>query len=145
MRKKEGTLLHAPAKDLRSLGNFVIEIRSTSRGKLPPLPFEKIARQILGARYQLSLVVCGNSLSRTINIKYRHKRYIPNVLSFPLRTHEGEIFLNPHVAAREAKRFGVTFRARLTLLFVHGCLHLKGTRHGPEMEALEERMVKKFS
>lgn len=110
---------------------------------------------ILGERYQLSLVLCGDSLARRINKTYRlptlklrqarKKNYSPNVLSFPLDTYEGEIFLNVRVGAREARRFQVSLRQRLTLLFIHGCFHLKGMRHGTKMEKLEEKTLRKFS
>lgn len=78
-----------------------------------------------------------------MNRLYRRKRYAPNVLSFPLGTHEGEIFLNLECARREAKRYKVPLRARLALLFVHACYHLRGFRHGAVMERLERAALKK--
>src|SRR3989344_579754 len=108
------------------------------------IPFEKIAQAILGKNYELSLVICGDSLARRMNREYRlpslmlrqasKKNYSPNVLSFPLSKTEGEIFLNARAAAREAKKYHVPFNERMTLLFAHGCLHLKGLRHGAKME-----------
>ena len=135
--------------------NPVVEIRKTVHATLPRVRFDAIARTILGARYRLSLVICGDSLARKLNRTYSlpaeasaqagKKNYAANVLSFPLDTKEGEIFLNANAAAREAKQFGVSLRARLTLLFTHGCLHLKGMRHGTKMEKLEEETLRKFS
>lgn len=129
----------------------LIEIRKTTRGRVPRVPFEAIARTLLssprqrrGERYQLSLVLCGDALARKMNRTYRKKTYAANVLSFPLDKYEGEIFLNVEAAAREAKRFRVSFRARLALLFTHGCLHFKGMRHGRAMEQLEKRTLRKF-
>ena len=108
------------------------------------LPFEAIGRRILGTRYELSLVICGDALSRRVNKTYRHKTYAPNVLAFTLEKNEGEIFLNVRKAAREAKTFGIPFHVRLALLFIHGCLHLKGMRHGRTMEATEKRTLRAF-
>ena len=114
------------------------------------LPFEKVARAILGARFELSLVVCGDSLARRMNTKYRlpaqagKKTYAPNVLSFPLSKSEGEIFLNVRKAMREARRYEVSLRERLALLFVHGCFHLKGLRHGRIMEGAEDVVLRRF-
>ena len=122
-----------------------VEIRNTTRGSYPRIPFERIAHELLGARYRLSLVICGDALAKKMNSTYRKKRYSPNVLSFPLGKFEGEIFLNIRVAAREAKHFGVSMRARLALLFAHGCMHLKGMKHGTRMEAVEKRIVKKLA
>src|SRR3989344_5428805 len=108
------------------------------------IPFEQITQAILGKNYELSLVICGDSLARRMNREYRlpslmlrqasKKNYSPNVLSFPLSKTEGEIFLNARAAAREARRFRVSVRDRVAFLFAHGCLHLKGLRHGAKME-----------
>ena len=114
------------------------------RGPVPNIPFEKIARAIFGARYELSLVICGDSLAKRMNKKYRKKTYPPNVLSFPLSKNEGEIFLNIRKAAREARRFGILFHDRLAHLFVHGCLHLKGVRQGRIMDVTERRILRRF-
>ncbi len=118
---------------------------------MPRIPFEKIAREILSEPvptgkqgYELSLVVCGDSLARRVNRRYRKKDYAPNILSFPLGIYEGEIFLNVQAAAREAKKYGVPLKEHLALLFVHGCLHLKGLRHGRTMEATEQKVLRAF-
>jgi len=119
-------------------------MRRTLRGAAPSLPYEKMARRILGGRYSLSLVVCGDQLSRTMNAKYRRKTYAPNVLSFPYSKTEGEIFLNVRKAAREARAAGISHRNRLALLFVHGCFHLKGHDHGAIMESEEQKVLREF-
>jgi rRNA maturation RNase YbeY len=130
-----------------------LDIRSTlvrplplflKSGKGRRIPFEKIANAILGSRYDLSLVVCSDSLAQKMNARYRRKTYKPNVLSFPISKTEGEIFLNVRCAEREARRYGVSPEARLALLFVHGCYHLKGLAHGRIMEGLERRTLRRF-
>lgn len=119
-------------------------IKKTVRGPIPALPFEQMTRMALGASFELSLVICGDSLAQKMNKKYRHKTYSPNVLSFPLSKTEGEIFLNVRKAAREARGLNVPLRERLALLFVHGCFHLKGMRHGRIMESAETKVLRKF-
>lgn len=121
-----------------------VGIRKTTRGPVPRIPFERIARAILGEHYELSLVICGDALARRMNEEYRKKSYAPNVLSFPLDTDEGEIFLNVPKAKREAKHYDTTLRARLALLFVHGCFHLKGYTHGARMEKAEQATLRAF-
>ena len=111
---------------------------------MPRLPFEAMLQEILGSKYELSLVVCGDSLAQKMNKKYRQKSYKPNVLSFPLSKTEGEIFLNVQCAKREAEKYDTTLPKRLALLFVHGCFHLKGLKHGDKMEAEEQKVLKKF-
>ena len=123
---------------------FSIDTRKTVRSSIPSLPFDSIARPLLGPRYHLSLVICGDKLARRINVEYRKKSYSPNVLSFPIGKDEGEIFLNVRKAAREGRQFGVSYKARLALLFIHGCLHLKGLRHGRTMELQEQKTLRDF-
>ena len=122
----------------------IIDIKTTIRGSVPRIPFAEIAEAILGDSFELSLVICGDKLARKMNIAYRKKTYFPNVLSFPLSKHEGEIFLNVRKAEREAKQFRIPFRERLALLFIHGCFHLKGLDHGDAMEREEARIMKHF-
>ncbi|OGG77881.1 rRNA maturation RNase YbeY [Candidatus Kaiserbacteria bacterium RIFCSPLOWO2_01_FULL_54_24] len=121
-----------------------VEVRNTTRTKFPRIPFESIARKILGSHYELSLVICGDARARSLNRKYRKKGYATNVLSFPLTKNDGEIFLNMRAAEREAKKYNVSLRTRLMFLFIHACLHLKGVRHGPKMELLEQKTLKQF-
>src|SRR3989338_4713423 len=78
-----------------------VDIRKTVRGPVPRIPFEEIAKNVLGAQYELSLVICGDELARRINRENRKKTYAPNVLSFPLGKLEGEIFLNIRKAERQ--------------------------------------------
>ncbi len=103
-----------------------------------------MAQEILSKQYQLSLVICGDSLARRMNKEWRKKTYKPNVLSFPLAKNEGEIFLNVRKAEREARTMDISAKARIAHLFVHGCFHLIGHKHGDKMDALERKVLKKF-
>ena len=120
-----------------------ITLRRTSHWDVR-LPLEKLANKVLGPSYQLSLVMCGDTLATRINKKYRKKASSPNVLSFELAKNEGEIFLNIRKAQREAKALGVSLRARLALLYVHGLYHLKGLKHSDNMEQLEQKTLRAF-
>ena len=127
-----------------------LDIRKMTRGAPPRVPFKEMAQELLPERFQLSLVLCGDTLSRRINRTYRppagasKKKYAPNVLSFPLGEYEGEIFLNVQKAGKEAREFGISTRDRVAHLFVHGCLHLLGVKHGIHMERREKQTLKKF-
>ncbi len=124
------------------LGGF--DMHSTVEGAIPTIPFKEIWRTILGDRYSLSLVICGDKLSRRLNQEYRQKDYFPNVLSFPLEKHAGEIFLNIRKAEREAKEMQVSLRARIAHLYVHGCFHLAGYEHSDDMERREDVILSRF-
>lgn len=121
------------------------DIRTTIRGRVPRIPFADIKDTILGKNYSLSVVICGDALAQRLNTEYRKKTYQPNVLSFPLDDHEGEIFLNIRSAEREAKAAHISTKKRMALLFVHGCFHLKGMDHSDAMEREEQNVLKKFT
>lgn len=108
------------------------------------IPFETIKNDILGDKYQLSLVLIGEKRARAINRQSRQKEYAPNVLSFPLNKTSGEIYMTPKVAKREAKSFYHSEREHLIFLYIHGLLHLQGYDHGPKMESLEQKFLKKY-
>lgn len=110
----------------------------------PTLPYQKMKDDILGREYRLSLVFVGATRARALNENYRGKTYVPNVLSFPLDTETGEIYICPQVAKREAKKFSLSVPGYIGYLFIHGLYHLKGHDHGDTMDALEAKAVKKY-
>ncbi|OHA91192.1 MAG: rRNA maturation RNase YbeY [Candidatus Zambryskibacteria bacterium RIFCSPHIGHO2_01_FULL_49_18] len=108
-------------------------ISNKTRKKIPRATFEKIKDGILGKRYELSLVFCGNSLSRKLNLKFRGKDKPANILSFPLSKNSGEIFIN-------LSKLGEFSPLHL---FIHGLLHLKGMPHGARMNRVEKKWLVK--
>jgi probable rRNA maturation factor len=108
------------------------------------LHIKDIKNEILKEKYSLSVNFVSPKIAQNLNIKYRSKDYIPNILSFPLSKNEGEIFICLSIVKKEAKNFSLSYKQFLTLLVVHGCLHLKGLDHGEKMEKLEDKYSKKF-
>ncbi len=102
---------------------------------------------------EVSLRLCGPEEAQGLNRDFRHKDYVPNVLSFPADTLRGEptrfigdIAICADVAATEALEQGKRLRDHHAHLFVHGVLHLMGYDHETEtdaerMEALEKRIL----
>ncbi len=104
----------------------------------------KIAQEILGASYEASVAFVGDQRARQLNITYRQKTYVPNVLSFPLDKDSGEIFLNLRKVEQETKKFNMPYKKLCLYMLIHGMLHLKGYDHGPKMDALEQKFLRKF-
>ncbi len=105
----------------------------------------KMARKVLPKDYELSLVFANDKLARSLNKKYRQRDYTPNVLVFPYSKRSGEIFLNLSQIKKDAKNFGMTQNECLKFMLIHGCLHLKGLKHGAKMERQEKRWLEKIS
>lgn len=119
-------------------------IKNLTKGKLPRLPFVKIATAVLGKEYDGSLVVVSSRRQRELNRTYRGKDTETNILSFPLEKGEGEIFLDLAKARRDAPLFNRSYTNFIGFLFIHSLLHLKGYDHGATMERQEQKVRKIF-
>jgi len=108
-----------------------------TKSKLPLIKWDVFKNKALGKKYDLSVVICTSSLSKSLNKKYRAKNKPANILSFPLNKTSGEIFIDINVATKEAKERGVNLKEQLTFLYVHGLAHLAGFRHGSRMDKFE--------
>ena len=127
------------------LDTDTISVVRKTKGKLPSLPFVDMANTILGKKFELSLVFVGQNESQEINNSSRQKNYPTNVLSFPLSESSGEIFICLSKVRSDARLFEKTYSEFLLHIVVHGMLHLKGYNHGPVMDKLEEKYIKRFS
>ena len=121
-----------------------VSIHKTIKGKLPRLPFSDMKKAVLGNTYVLNLIFVGNTKAQKLNKIYRKKDYIPNILSFPFSSTQGEIFMNLNVIRKQAPSYAMTEKNFIAFLLIHGMLHLKGYSHGSRMEREEARMLKKF-
>jgi rRNA maturation RNase YbeY len=121
-----------------------ISIHRTTRRHIDTHLFASAKKIVLGTQYHLSVVLCGDTRAKKLNVMYRNKTYTPNVLSFPVSETSGEIFLNVAQVIREAGKYGHTTQEHLHYLLIHGMLHLKGHLHGSTMEGAECRTMKKI-
>lgn len=108
------------------------------------LPFDKIKDDILGKKYELSIVLIGKKYAKSLNKQYRKKDGPTDILSFPLSPATGEIFICPEVAKKKSLSFfsdklpqNKKTENYLLLLVIHGNLHLKGLAHGSKMNKYE--------
>ena len=122
-----------------------LSITNTTKGKLPRLPFVKIAKAVLGDDYDCSLVIIGSRKSRDLNNTYRKKDSPTNILSFPLSKNEGEIFLDLKKSREDAPNFDRSYTNFIGFLFIHGLFHLKGFEHSSNMETQERKIRTLFN
>ncbi len=108
------------------------------------LPFEKIKNDILGKRYELSIVFIGEKRSKNLNTTYGKKNKATDVLSFPFSSLVGEIFINPQIAKIKSIKFCLPYENYLFFLVIHAILHLKGMRHGANMERYELKYYSRY-
>ena len=122
-----------------------ISITNKTKGKLPRLPFVRLKNEILGEKYEVSIVFVTPKESHKLNLTHRQKDKPTNVLSFPLSKNSGEIFIDQKTSAKDAPNFDMTETKFLLFLVIHAMLHLKGYEHGSTMEKQEKKFLKIFS
>jgi len=121
-----------------------LDIRNFTRKPMPAFPFEKVLDAVLPG-WDMSLVFAGRDRAQKMNVMLRGKDYVPNVLSYESGKKSGEIVICLEVAKRQAPDYGMPYREFIGFLFIHGCLHLKGARHGATMEHQERLLLKRFT
>lgn len=119
-----------------------LEIRNFTRSKPPVFPFAKALELILPG-WEISLVFAGEQRAQTLNIQLRNKDYVPNVLSYVSGKKSGEIIICPSIAKKQAPSYDLSYAAMVGFLFIHGCFHLKGLRHGATMDKREREVLKR--
>jgi rRNA maturation RNase YbeY len=122
--------------------NFSIQRKT--KGKLPSLPFVNVKEAILGKSYKLDVALVTADSMDQISLEYKKELGHRNVLGFPYSDKSGEIFMNLQTLRSEAKNFSHSYEQHILFMFIHECLHLKGFKHGKEMENQEDKYMKKF-
>jgi probable rRNA maturation factor len=121
-----------------------LSVTNKTKCKLPSLPFSDIKKDILGEKYNVSIVFVTEKISQEFNKKYRKKNNPTNILSFPLSKTEGEILICPNVVKTQLKDFDRNLKELLGFLVIHGMLHLKGLEHSAKMEREEKKYDQKY-
>ncbi|AGR41419.1 rRNA maturation RNase YbeY [Spiroplasma taiwanense] len=113
------------------------------------MDFEKIFNNLLiitkdilklGKPISMSINYISDEKSIELNTEYRQKKYIGDVISFPINDEFGiydqldfkeigDIFIAPNEAIRKAKLYNHSFYEEMCWLFTHGLLHILGYDH----------------
>jgi len=91
------------------------------------------AREAVGLRGDVEVLLADDATLRSLNKTFRHKNKATDVLSFPAAEnpygHAGDLAISLDTAARQAAAFGHTLRDEVRILLLHGLLHLSGLDH----------------
>ena len=121
-----------------------LDTRNFTRQSIPAFPYAKALATALPG-WDMSLVFVGTTRAKHMNEVLRKKDYVPNVLSYETGKKSGEILICLEVAKKQAPDYGMTYTEFVGLLFIHGCLHLKGQAHGTTMERQERLLLKRLT
>jgi len=108
---------------------------------------EKIAEDL--TQRQIELVITDDHGIKALNAEHRGKEEATDVLSFPMGDTNpyaplGVIVISKDHVIEKAKHYGHSNQEELTLLFIHGLLHLVGFDHETdegEMRHKEEVLI----
>lgn len=96
------------------------------------------------------LIIDGHSMHE-INLEHRGMDKTTDVLSFPVDDFPhaplGSIVINYELATQKAQELGHSIEEEITLLFIHGMLHLLGFDHeidSGEMREHEKSWIKQY-
>lgn len=116
---------------------------------------EKIA-SILSTK-EIELIITNDATMQELNLEHRGKESTTDVLSFPMEapfTEQsifgmplGSIVIAASYVKTKAHELGHSIQDELSLLFIHGMLHLLGFDHETddgEMREREEELINKF-
>ena len=119
-------------------------------------PLEKIASSL--SNKEIELIITDDKTIQELNKEYRGKDTRTDVLSFPIEapfTEQsifgmplGSIIIAESFVKENAVLFGHSVQDELSLLFIHGLLHLLGFDHEVdkgEMRAREKEIIEAFN
>ena len=134
----------------------MLNIENLTELTVPVELLEKIAKSLTSR--EIDLTLCYNDTIQAYNREYRGKDQPTDVLSFPidngfLMDEEsvmplGSIVISANYVVEKATLLGHSQEAELTLLFIHGLLHILGYDHEVdtgEMRAKEMQLIQEFS
>ena len=120
---------------------------------------EKILNDLGCHGCELSIVLVDDEEITHLNLAYLARDHPTNVLAFPMREGQdkhlhpdllGDVIISTETAEREAQHRGVILQEEMTLLLVHGILHLLGYEHEEDsdkaalMEAKEQEILNRL-
>jgi len=101
---------------------------------------------------EIELIITQNKEIQSINLQQRNIDKATDVLSFPYEEMPmsplGSIVISEDFVTQKAQELGHTPSEELTLLFIHGLLHLLGFDHevdSGEMREKEKNIIELFS
>jgi len=134
--------------NIENLTNLMIDVKL----------LERISKHLLKAfpSREIDLTICDNQTIQQYNHEYRGKNQPTDVLSFPLESDMiidinlmplGSIVISSDFVKEKSQEFNHGYDDELSLLFIHGMLHLLGFDHeidNGEMRAEEAVLIHQF-
>ena len=116
---------------------------------------QKILAELALPDAELSILLVDDVKIQELNRRYLQRDKPTNILAFPMRKGEfptlhphllGDLAISVETAYRQSNRFGLDPMGMITLLLIHGILHLlgyehEGTRKGSREMAIKQKVL----
>jgi len=120
------------------------EVRGLSERALAD--FAARASHAAGLRGAVTVLVTGSREMRRLNMQFRGKDYVTDVLSFPppnfVEGFAGDIAISLDVADQSARTLGHSVADEVRILVLHGVLHLAGYDHEGDDGEMAEKEIR---
>jgi len=126
---------------------MAIEIANQTKHRVNRALIERSVETVLKfgkKKSDVSIVIVGDRVMKTLNHRYRGKNTVTDILSFSEEESEspeagfiGELIIDLEQINRQAKKFGHTKTTELAFIVIHGMLHLLGYEDESEKGRLE--------
>jgi len=129
----------------------LIVLDNHTKIKVPKKLLKEIMQSLTNK--DLELMICDNEYMKELNSNFRNINKPTDVLSFPLVDEVGflkslgTIVISEDFIRDGASKFRHKKKHELTLLFIHGLLHLLGFDHEKDngkMRKMETKLIKQF-
>lgn len=129
----------------------MVTITNETDSSIDTARLQQIAERL--TERDVDLLLCGDDTIRNLNREHRGIDRSTDVLSFPLSAEAlpqmplGSIVISLDRVREAAAGFGHSEEEELSLLFIHGLLHLLGYDHEKdhgEMREREEELIRSF-
>ena len=104
--------------------------------------------------FKVDINVVPDKEMQEINHKYLNRNKPTDVIAFSLQEGEatpvedvpliGQIVISKDTAAHQARELGHTMEEEMTVLLIHGLLHIAGWEEGDEIQKCQETIKKQF-
>jgi probable rRNA maturation factor len=129
----------------------MITLDNQTNFSIDTTPLEEILSTLTAQEVELSL--CDNNTIATLNLEHRGKDKPTDVLSFPLVSDFdfmpiGSVVISIDKAQEVSQSLGHSVDDEISLLFIHGVLHLLGYDHEDDegqMRAKELELIEQFN
>lgn len=102
---------------------------------------DKTLRLLGHKTWNVSLLICGDSFIKNLNLRYRGTNEATDVLSFCLDEKTGDIALSLDSLKSNAEYFNVCEDEELKRLIVHALLHIEGRDHATSDISMEPMLI----